>query len=173
MIMPALLVKIYEILKRHIGMEVFYIYKYNNKIYLDEGILLDVDEEHIRIREKSGLIKDNVYFEEGYPRTLLNVYNSKYIDLLKAKITDSMARKVMKSELQKTIVKNLKFNMGSELAYICLTYDGFEIHYGKFKNMRISDIVIVKDCQNSEDFSLPYTSVLHIYNSDGEDLINV
>jgi hypothetical protein len=171
--MPALLVKIYEILKRHIGSEAFFVYKHNNKIYLDEGILLDVDEEHIRMREKSGLIKDNIYFEEGYPRTLLNLYNTKYIDLLKARVTDSMARKVMKSELQKTIVKNLKFNMGNVLAYVCLTYDGFEIHHGKFKNMRISDIVVSRECNPEEDLSLPYTSVLHIYNSDGEDLINV
>jgi len=171
--MPALLVKIYEILKRHIGTEAYFVYMHNNKIYLDEGILLDVDEEHIRMREKSGLIKDNIYFEEGYPRTLLNLYNTKYIDLLKAKYTDSMARKIMNSELQKTIVKNLKFNMGNVLTYICLTYDGFEIHYGKFKNMRIGDIVITKDPNLDEDFSIPYTSVLHIYNSDGEDLINV
>ena len=75
--MPALLVKIYELLKRHISSDVFVIYKYKDKIYLDEGILLDVDEDKIRVREKSGLIKDNIYFEDGYPRTLLNIYNSK------------------------------------------------------------------------------------------------
>ncbi len=171
--MHALLVKIYEILKRHIGEEIFFIYLYNEKIYLEEGVLLDVDEEHIRVREKSGLIKDNIYFEAGYPRTLLNVYNKKNIDLLKAKVTDSMGRKIMNSELQKTIVKNLKFNMGKCLAYICLTYDGFEIHYGKFKNMRISDILIYSELKNKEDISLPYTTVLHIYNSEGDDLINV
>ena len=171
--MPALLVKIYELLKRHISSDVFVIYKYKDKIYLDEGILLDVDEDKIRVREKSGLIKDNIYFEDGYPRTLLNIYNSKYIDLLKAHATDSLARKVLNSELQKTIVKNLKFNMGNVLFYVCLTYDGFEIHSGKFKNMRISDIVIKPVHKPEEDMSLPYTTVLHIYNSDGEDLINV
>ena len=102
-----------------------------------------------------------------------NIYNSKYIDLLKAHATDSLARKVLNSELQKTIVKNLKFNMGNVLFYVCLTYDGFEIHSGKFKNMRISDIVIKPVHKPEEDMSLPYTTVLHIYNSDGEDLINV
>lgn len=171
--MPTLLVKTYKILETHLSQELFAIYKHKNGVYLDESVLIAVDDEYIRLREKSGIIKQKIYFAEGYGKTLLNVYNSKYVDLLKAKPTDSMGRKLLNSELQKLIVKNLKFNMGEELFYVCLSYDGFEIHRGKFINMRMSDIIYKPNLDDKENISIPYISILHIYNSEGDDLIHV
>ena len=54
--MPTLLVKTYKILEMHLSQELFAIYKHKNGIHLDESVLIAVDDDYIRLREKSGII---------------------------------------------------------------------------------------------------------------------
>jgi hypothetical protein len=138
-----------------------------------KGKIADVDNKEIVIQIKKDNSLMSLSFTSNRPNEIFHLYNKLFIDLINAKKTVDLSKKVSDRNLQKLILANLKKKLGQDLLFVYRAGEDLHVSRGKFKNMRIKDIVLSPGPFYNQDESLFYHSVLHIYSPDGEDLIDV
>ncbi len=165
--------KILEIISRHIGEKCFAVYQTHEGISMVIGKVASVESKEIVIHVKKDNQLMGLSLAENSSNQLLHLYNKLFIDLVNAKKTTELSKKVSDRVLQKEILINLKKKLGKDLLFVYKAGEDLHVSRGKFKNMRINDIVLSPGPFYNKDESLFYHSVFHIYSPDGEDLINV
>jgi len=171
--MAVITPKILEIISKHLGETCYAVHRSSEGISMVAGKLDDASENGLTIfskKDKSGI---RLSFKSNAGNEVLHLYNKLFIDLVNAKKTIDLSVKVSNRELQKQILANLKKKIGKDLLFVYKAGDDILVSSGKFKNMRIKDIVLSLKPFYNQDESLFYHSVLHIYSPDGEDLIDV
>jgi hypothetical protein len=171
--MAVISAKILEIIKRHKGEKVFAVHKSDEGVSLLVGKLTDIEGDKVVIRENKDNNLVGLSLNPSGKHQLLHLYNKLFIDLVNAKKTVDLSKKVSDRELQKEILKNLKKKLRQDLLFVFKGGEDLHVSRGKFKNMRIKDIVLSPGPFYNQDESLNYRSVFHIYSPDGTDLINV
>jgi hypothetical protein len=165
--------KILEIITKHIGETCYAVHRSSEGISMVAGVLEDVSENSLIIHTKKDNASVRLSLKTNASNEVLHLYNKLFIDLVNAKKTIDLSVKVSKRELQKQILANLKKKLGKDLLFVFKAGEDIHVSTGKFKNMRIKDIVLSLKPFYNQDESLFYHSVLHVYSPDGEDLIDV
>lgn len=165
--------KILEIINRHKGEKVYAVYQEPDNISLQTGKLASIEPDEIVIQDTSKNALVGISLSGSGNKTLLHLYNKLFIDLVNAKKTVDMSKKVSNRDLQKEMLKNLKKKLRQDLLFVFKAGEDIHVSRGIFKNMRIKDIVLSLGPFYNTEESLFYHSVLHIYSPDGTDLIDV
>lgn len=168
----GLVTQILEILKRHIGYEVSVIIKNNNSLFLHFGYVTEVNEAYISITddmESGSIIK--LYFENESGPIILHIYNANHIDLMNARKTITLAEKLKDKEKKKQIFGSLRPFLENRLYFVYRNKQVIHCSSGLFFNMGIMGVSLKLPPFFNQDLNLPYDSVLHIYNSEFNDLI--
>lgn len=168
----GLVVQIFEIIKRHIGDKVSVIIKNNNGLFLHNSYLTDVDDESITISDE--IDSENgtkLNFENDGVQNILHIYNSHQIDLMNARKTLTLAEKLKDKEKKKYIFGSLKPFLQNRLYFVYRNKKVMHCSSGLFFNMGIMGISLKLPPFFNQDLNLPYDTILHIYNSELNDLI--
>jgi hypothetical protein len=161
-----------EIIKKHIGMTVFCIYRKTDGLSFCEGKLMFVDQDIIVI-DNPGIYKDRITlkFSENGRQNILHLYQDKFIDLITAKETPTLNKKLRDNDLKKNIMSNLKKHIEKEVYFVYKANNRVALSLSKFMNMGISDILCRVAPFFNQDVRLRYENILHVYNLDGVDLL--
>ena len=171
--MAAIPKKTLEIITRHKGEKIYAICQSDEKMSMIIGSLAGVQGTNVFIRERTNNKLIELSLLSTGKQRLFHLYNTNYIDLVFARMTTPLSKKIADRKMQSQILKNLKKKLNQDLLFVFKTTEDLHFSCGKFKDMRIMDIVLSLRPFYHKDENLLYTSVLHIYSPDGEDLINV
>jgi len=165
--------KILEIIARHKEEICYAVYRSQDGISMISGKVADVGNNELvmQVNKDNSLV--GLSLITNSKRELLHLYNKLLIDLVNARKTVDLSKKVANRNLQKLILANLKKKLGKDLLFVYKAGEDIHVSRGRFKDMRTKDIVLALGPFYNQDESLFYHSVLHIYSPDGEDLIDV
>jgi hypothetical protein len=165
-------INILGIIKKHVGMQVFCIYRKGDGLALCEGKLYTVEQEMIVI-DNPGIYKERVaikFYENG-EKNILHLYQDKFIDLINAKETPTLNKKLRDPDLKKTILSNLKKQINKEVYFAYKANNKVSLSLSKFMNMGIADILCRVAPFFNQDTRLRYENILHVFTVDGIDLL--
>jgi|YNPMSStandDraft_1061717.scaffolds.fasta_scaffold00038_41 hypothetical protein len=162
-----------QLLNKHIGELLFCVWIENGKITLKIGRLDTVLSDKIVIKIEGEAGKTSLSFFENDKLLMLNIYNSNFIDLIKAKKPFSLDEKLKVREIKKVILQKIKPSLGKEVSIIYKAADKIALNRGILANMGITGVVIKPAPFYNTEENIYYRNVLHIYNAEGDDLLNV
>jgi hypothetical protein len=162
---------LFQIINKHLGDKLFVIVNEASFIRLKEGILAAFNNKKIELENPTHYEgRLSIPFKESANNMILNIYNTNFIDLLKAKKAQTLNIKLRNSEQQKRIITNLKHYLNKELYYVYKIDDKISVSLCKFIDMGLLDVTIRLSPFYNKDMKLKYDSILNIYDSSGEDL---
>lgn len=170
MVIPAYL---NQLLNKHIGDLLFCVWLENNKVTLKTGRLETVLSDKIVLTLEGETIKTTLNFFENDKLIMLNIYNRNFIDLIKAKKTFSLDEKLKVRDIKKIILQNIKPVLSKEVSIVYKLGDKLALNKGILANMGIAGVVIKPAPFYNTEENIFYKNVLHIYNNEGVDLLNV
>ncbi|MEJ5245124.1 MAG: hypothetical protein WHV28_05380 [Bacteroidota bacterium] len=162
-----------QLLNKHLSNQLFCIWVEGNKVALKSGVLETVLSDKIILKLDGEAAKTPLSFFEKDKLIMLNIYNLNGIDLIKAKKPFSLDDKLKVREIKKQILQNVKTSLGKEVAVVYKLGDKIALNRGIFANMGISGVVIKPAPFYNTEENIFYRNVLHIYNSEFFDLLEV
>lgn len=165
---------VFKIIAKHMGFKIFAVIQPHKNIALERGKIKDVTPELIRI--DSEVTKESnvkVPFFIDSKQNILNLYNRNSIDMLQAKEVSNMAAKMRNKGLQLVIIKSIKSYLKKEVTIIAKQGNEITLTRGKLTNMGISGLSVLTAPFYNNEMSIPYTSILNIYNDSNVDLIDI
>ncbi len=164
--------KILEIIKRHVGEQIFVISCKTEGIVLQTGFLTGMTNNGITLSAGRDKASNDIPFLNGSQHHILNIYNRNNIDLLKAASTEPLAEKLKDREKKKKIFANIRPHLKKDLFFIYKQQAALNLTTGMFVDMGIMGITLKLSPFYNKELSLPYNSVLHIYSQDHKDLLS-
>lgn len=162
-----------QLLNKHIGELLFCVWLENGKIVLKIGKLDTVLSDKIVLKIEGEAGKTTLPFFENDKLLMLNIYNRNFIDLIKAKKTFSLDEKLKVREIKKVILQNIKPELGKEVSVVYKAAEKLALNRGILANMGITGVVIKPAPFYNTEENIYYRNILHIYNAEGTDLLNV
>lgn len=157
-----------KFLQKHLNNKLYSVYFADGKVNFLSGKLLQVLADKIIIEDS----KDKSHQTIGINSDILfHIYNQNYIDLVNAKETITLDKKLRNKELQKIILNKLRPNMGKEVTVFTKTSEGMFFVRGKFTDMGIMGVTLLAAPFYNAAQNLPYRSVMHVYGEDLKDLL--
>lgn len=163
---------VHQLLSKHIGNQVFCIYRDNGKVSLKNGALLHALTDKIIVKSTDGATTEINFFAGDQLQTL-NIYNNNLIDLMRGKKPYSLDEKMKVKEIKTLIMQNLKRVMEKDVMIVYKLDNKIASIKGLFSNMGMVGISIKPGPFYNTEETLNYRNVLHIYNATGSDLLNV
>ncbi len=162
-----------QLLTKHVGSQLFCIWIEGNKVTLKSGLLETVLSDKIILKLEGEAAKTPLNFFEKDKLLMLNIYNLNGIDLIKAKKNFSLDDKLKVREIKKQILQNVRTSLSKEVSVVYKLGDKIVLNRGIFANMGISGVVIKPAPFYNTEENIFYRNVLHIYNSEFIDLLEV
>lgn len=162
-----------QLLNKHLKDTIFCVFNDNGKISLKSGILDVVLSDKLIIKSDAENAQITVPYYSNNETVLLNVYNKNFIDLTKGKRPFSLDEMLKVKEIKTKIIANLKPYMGKDVVVVYKVQDKLMMNRGQFANMGMMGVVIKPAPFYNTEENIYYRNVLHIYNPECSDILNV
>ncbi len=162
-----------QLLNKHVRSTIYCVFNDNGKIAMKSGVLDTVLSDKLIMKSEVDNSQVIVPFFINNELALLNAYNANFIDLMRGKRTFSLDDKLKVKEIKSQIISNLRPYMGKEISIIYKAQDKLMMNRGQFSNMGMMGVLIkLAPFYNTEE-NIYYKNILHIYNSELSDVLNV
>lgn len=165
-----------QIISKHKSTILMIVYKdfQRSVLRVQKGILKNMNSSTIQLSSDfaaEGAV--NIKFFEGDKKRIYAIYNKNGSELLTLKQIKPLNVKLRKPEIQKVIIKKVKPHLGKVVSIVTKKNESIEVLTGEFSDMGIMDITLKPAPFFNTIERLNYGSILHIFEDQGIDLIDV